>query len=97
MPNGAALYFQSVSLTGGGAVFGDGLFCAAGAIVRLGVQFNVGGQSAHPGSSGPKVSVTGAIATPGERYYQIWYRDSASFCTTSTFNLSNALRVSLRP
>jgi len=29
----------------------------------------------------------------GIRYYQIWYRDAAAFCTSNTFNLTNGLEV----
>lgn len=97
MQNGAALYFQGLSVAGSGAVFGDGLLCAGSGIVRLGIKMNVGGQSVYPGPSDPAVSASAAIATPGERYYQVWYRDAASFCTSATFNLSNALRVAWQP
>jgi hypothetical protein len=27
------------------------------------------------------------------RMYQVWYRNAAAFCTSSTFNLSNGYRV----
>jgi len=28
-----------------------------------------------------------------ERTYQVWYRNSASFCTSASFNLTNGVRV----
>lgn len=31
------------------------------------------------------------------RYYQGWYRNAAAFCTASTFNLTNGLRVQWIP
>jgi hypothetical protein len=27
------------------------------------------------------------------RYYQVWYRNSAPFCTTATFNLTNGYSI----
>jgi hypothetical protein len=41
--------------------------------------------------------VTGAIAAPGDRYYQVWYRNAAAFCGPDTFNLTNGLRVTWTP
>lgn len=35
----------------------------------------------------------GHVFTPGWRYYQVWYRNSASFCTGGTFNLSNGVAI----
>jgi hypothetical protein len=31
------------------------------------------------------------------RYYQAWYRDAATFCTTETFNLTNGIAVFWAP
>jgi hypothetical protein len=31
------------------------------------------------------------------RAYQLWYRDAASFCTASTFNLTNAVEIAWEP
>jgi|GEM_PF-5986206 len=50
MPDSAALYFQGTVMANGGAgsVFGDGLRCAGGTIVRLGIKLNVAGTSQFP-------------------------------------------------
>jgi hypothetical protein len=95
MPNSSALYFQGTAQqTGGaGAQFGDGLRCASGTIVRLGTKTNVFGSSQYPSGTDPSVSVKGLIAAPGVRTYQVWYRNAASFCTPSTFNLSNGWQI----
>jgi hypothetical protein len=37
------------------------------------------------------------VASPGLRTYQLWYRNAAVFCTTSTFNLTNGIEVSWVP
>jgi plastocyanin len=91
MPNSSALYFQGTSAqsAGAGAVFGDGLRCAAGSVLRLGTKTNVSGVSAYPTVGDLSVSVKGANAAGGTRVYQVWYRNAAAFCTTSTFNLTN--------
>jgi hypothetical protein len=99
MPDAAVLYFQSTSAIAGGAgtAFGDGLRCAGGAVTRLGTKTNVGGQSSYPNSGDAPVSVRGAVTSPGVRFYQAWYRNAASFCTPSTFNLTNGLKLLWMP
>ncbi len=96
MPDSSALYFQGTNQQAGGAgvVFGDGLRCAGGTVVRLKTVTNVAGASQYPQGGDPSVSVRGLVTTPGTRTYQIWYRNAAAFCTPSTFNLSNGVSVS---
>jgi hypothetical protein len=96
MPNSTCLYFQGTTQTaaGVGTAFGDGLRCASGTVVRLGTKTNVSGTSQYPVLGDLSISVKGGVSTPGStRTYQVWYRNAAVFCTTSTFNLSNALQV----
>jgi hypothetical protein len=99
MPNETALYFQGTLAANGGtgAVFGDGLRCAAGTVVRLGIQSNSGGASSYPGFGNPSVSSAGAVTSAGDRIYQVWYRNNASFCTPAPYNLTNGLRVAWAP
>lgn len=95
MPDSFALYFQGTSQQAGGAggVFGDGLRCAAGFVIRLGTKRNAAGLSQYPLAGDPAISVRGLVASPGARTYQVWYRNAAAFCTASTFNLTNGLSV----
>jgi hypothetical protein len=95
MPNAAALYFQGTAQSSGGlgSTFGDGLRCAAGTIVRLGTKTNAAGTSRYPETGDASISVRGLVTTPGTRTYQVWYRNSASFCTPATFNLSNGVQI----
>ncbi len=99
MPDSSALYFQGTAQqsAGAGAVFGDGLRCAAGSITRLGTKTNAGGASAFPTGGDQAVSVRGVVLGAGTREYQVWYRNAAAFCTVSTFNLTNGLQVSWAP
>jgi hypothetical protein len=96
MPNAACLYFQGT--TQQSSVFGDGLRCAGGALIRLGTEVNVAGASQYPGAGNPPVSVRGMVpAAGGVREYQCWYRNAAPFCTPNTFNLTNGLEISWQP
>jgi hypothetical protein len=93
---GGVLYFQGSGqqLGGAGLSFGDGLLCAGGAIVRLGVKINSGGASQFPEPGDPSLSVQGGVTTPGTvQNYQGWFRDSTPFCTPATFNLTNGVTV----
>jgi len=95
MPNSSALYFQGTTqLNGGlGSLFGDGLRCAGGSILRLGTKANASGGSQYPAAGDPSISVRGLVTSPGTRTYQVWYRNAAVFCVSETFNLTNGLNV----
>jgi len=101
MPDTASyLLFQGTATIGGGsgAVFGDGLRCAGGAVLRLTTRFAVNGAATYPEAGDAPVSVRGALPPAGgERTYQAWYRNAAAYCSPETFNLSNGLRVTWIP
>ena len=99
MANSSALYFQGTTQAGAGlgTVFGDGLRCAAGSVIRLGTKVNAAGQSTFPGAGDPSVSVRGAVPAGSTRTYQVWYRNAAAFCAAETFNLTNGLSVAWAP
>ena len=91
----SALFFSGTNqLNGGqGFVFGDGLMCAAGQIVRLEVAPTDGG--------GGNQTTIGIAATEGAvagetRYYQTWFRDPSGVCGNG-HGTSNALAVSWVP
>lgn len=93
------LFFQGTAQVNGGAgnVFGDGLRCAGGVTARLGLVTAASG-TASLGNGVPSIAGVGGVPLAGAiRYYQAWYRDSAAFCTVSTFNLSNGVRVQWLP
>jgi hypothetical protein len=95
MPNSTCLYFQGETRQNGGAgvVFGDGLRCVGGAILRLGAAMNSGGASQYPAAGQPSISVRGNVPSGATRTYQAWYRNAATFCSPATFNLSNGVEV----
>ncbi|MFT7671488.1 MAG: Tol biopolymer transport system component [Planctomycetota bacterium] len=90
------LYFQGESLLGGGTgvPFGDGVRCVGTNIKRLGVKIAVGGYAEFGTGSDTPISIQGAIGIlGGTHYYQAWYRDTAAYCTSSVFNVSNAIEI----
>lgn len=99
--NSPALYYQGTTRlnAGTGLVFGDGLRCVGGSIVRLATRVNTAGASGYGAPAGDvPVSVRGLIpAAGGTRTYQAWYRNAASFCTASTFNLTNGVEIVWSP
>jgi len=97
MSNSTCLYFQGTTQLAG-ALFGDGLRCAGGAVIRLGTKANSAGSSAYPAVGDLPISVKGAVPmSGGSRTYQAWYRNAAAFCTTSTFNLTNGVSIAWNP
>ncbi len=99
MPNSSALYFQGSGTLGGGngVAFGDGLRCAGGSVIRLGTKSNTAGGSQYPTGTDLSVSVRGLNTAGAFRVYQVWYRNAAAFCTTSTFNLTNGVSLTWAP
>lgn len=98
-PNSSVLFFQGTTQqsAGAGVVFGDGLRCAGGSVIRLRTKNAVANTASYPVGADPAVSVKGLVAAPGTRTYQSWYRNAAAFCTVSTFNLSNGLQITWSP
>ncbi len=33
----------------------------------------------------------GLVTAPGTRHYQVWYADTAAFCSSDTFNFTNGI------
>jgi hypothetical protein len=95
VPIGATgLFFQGTT-AGAGTAFGDGLLCAGGTIVRLAVKTAIGSPIVtYPAPGDAPLTVAGGLTVDGGlRTYQFWYRDSASYCTSAVFNLTNGLGI----
>jgi hypothetical protein len=99
MPANASCTFLQGTLTNTGVVFGDGVRCTAGTLIRLGTKTSVGGQASYPGTGDLPIAAKGLVPpTGGMRAYQAWYRDSSTiFCTSTTFNISSGLIVNWAP
>ncbi|MBL8860139.1 MAG: hypothetical protein JNL28_16635 [Planctomycetes bacterium] len=97
---GPGLFFQGDGQFGGGLglPFGDGLICAGGNILRLGVVFPTGTTASYPGGLTPNPIHIGGATTSGDvRHYQCWYRDAAVFCSSDTYNLTQGLTLTWGP
>jgi hypothetical protein len=79
---------------GDGVAFGDGLRCAGGGVVRLGVTDTDPSGGAAWG--GGLLAGTGFDAGDVLRF-QAWFRDPAGSPCGSGFNLSNGLQLTLQP
>jgi hypothetical protein len=99
MPSTAScLFFQTTGVTAAGSMFGDGLRCASGPPRRFPLKTSSGGAASYPGAGNLPISFVGQVPGAGSTlYYQAWYRDPASYCTSATYNLTNALKVIWAP
>jgi hypothetical protein len=96
LPTGtSALLFQSVQQEnfGEGTLFGDGLRCVGGATRRLRTAHAPGGLATWPVPGSPTLSVLGSALSGQLMNYQVWYRNTAAFCTPASFNLSQGLSI----
>jgi hypothetical protein len=97
LPNQPALLFVGENAVNGGAglPFGDGLRCAGGNVVRLGVDTP---DTQGDASWGPGLAATGGWSAGDTRRFQAWYRDpgAGSPCGAG-FNLSQGLEVTFTP
>ena len=78
-------------------MFGDGVRCADGSLIRLRTKQNVGGASQFPDSTDTLTLSARGGTPPGSAlvgYYQVYYRNSAgAFCPPETFNVSNGIII----
>ena len=78
-------------------VFGDGVRCTGGSLLRLRTKSNVGGASSFPDSVETiTLSQRGGVTIGSgvTRYYQTYYRNSAAaFCPPETFNVTNGMVI----
>ncbi|MBI5365388.1 MAG: VCBS repeat-containing protein [Planctomycetes bacterium] len=92
--NGLALFLAGEALEPP-VPFGDGLLCASGFLRRFGRQSAQGGLASFP-QPGTQTLGQASAASPGSgalRVYQTYFRSAAPFCTSATFNATNALVV----
>ena len=102
LPSGTTCKFLqgTVPAAGGfGIVFGDGLRCAAGSVIRMGTRVCLCGnrEFGHNIPGDPQVHIAGGISSPGTYYYQVWYRNAAVFCTPAVFNTTNGYSITWTP
>lgn len=86
------LFYQGASSTAG-AVFGDGVRCAGGTLVRLGVKTVSFGVARYPETGDAGVALRGLVPPGATRVYQGWYRDGAGVCGGTSTNFTNSYAV----
>jgi hypothetical protein len=97
LPNGFCALFQGTERSMPTA-FGDGVLCVGGTLVRLGSVRAQAGVASWPPAGTTPLAQLGAVAAPGVRLYQAWYRDGVpGFCTVASFNTTDSVRAVWRP
>lgn len=96
-PTGTCIFLKGDAENAGGAVFGDGVLCAGGTLIRLRVVALSAGAASFPDAT-ETVTLSARGATPvgsgALGTYAVYYRNSAvAFCPPATFNASNGYRV----
>lgn len=91
----STIFLKGDQLLAGGTVFGDGVRCVGGGLIRLGTKTNVGGSARYPESGNTPISVRGAtpVGSGLTGWYQTYYRNAANYCTSATFNVTSGVRV----
>ncbi|MDP6539957.1 MAG: L-type lectin-domain containing protein [Planctomycetota bacterium] len=96
LPGQPGLFFQGNNAINGGAgvVFGDGLRCSGGTVIRL--------QMVVPDASGGAqttvaIAAAGGVSAGDTRTYQYWYRDPSGSPCGAGFNLTNGYSVDWTP
>lgn len=91
----SAIFVKSDDFALRPALYGDGLLCLQGTLIRLATKVCVQGAAQFPEAGNASLSQRGQTP-PGSGligYYQAVYRNAAAFCTPSTFNATNGVRV----
>jgi hypothetical protein len=86
------LYFQGNNAINGGdgVLFGDGIRCAGGGVIRLQVRFADGSGSSQTSIN---IAATGGVAPGDIKRYQLWYRDPVTSPCGALFNLTNGVEI----
>ena len=102
LPSALCIFLQGDAALASGAVFGDGVRCVGGQLLRIGVKSAVGGTAGYPAAGDPSISARAAalgtpIAPGSARWYQTYYRDPvAAFCPDppgKTWNVTSGVIV----
>jgi len=89
-PNRQAVFFQGTTELTGGTLFGDGLRCVTGPVLRLELTTTDGAGAA---SSTIALAAAAGLVPGDARSYQFWYRDPVGSSCGQLFNTSNGFTV----
>ncbi len=99
-PIGVCIFLKGDSIAANGVVFGDGITCVAGTLIRLRAETLVAGSATFPDPAGPATITLSArggntVGSGQLASYTVFYRNAAAaFCPPATFNASNDWRIS---
>ena len=95
-----SIYLEgSIDLTSttGPVQFGDGIRCAGGSLIRMGLRNDTDNDSVTtlgPSSGDPQISVLGGVIAGNTYVYQTYYRNpNPAWCAPNTFNVTQAIRI----
>jgi hypothetical protein len=94
---GSCIFLKGNASTPTGIVFGDGVRCADGVLIRLRAVALVSGTASFPNSTETiTLSVRGGtpVGSGAVGYYTVYYRNAAAaFCPPATFNAANGYQI----
>jgi hypothetical protein len=104
-PNATTIFLQGTASIASGAVFGQGVRCTGGSLLRLYLKTASNGTATAPTGSDASVSARSSalgdsIVAGTPRFYNAYYRDSTVLggCpSTSTFNTTQGQSVTWVP
>ena len=96
-PTGNSIFLKGNVDDPNGLVFGDGVRCATGTLIRLRTVPLVGGTASFPDST-QTITLSARGGTPVGSgltgYYTVYYRNAAAlFCPPETFNSANGYQI----
>ena len=97
VPSSAAMLVQGSPFLQTGVVFGDGVSCLGGNLVRITTRPAFGGELHYPDPGDAPLSTFVGTAPGTTSGYQVVYRNAATFCTSATFNVSDTQPVIWAP
>jgi hypothetical protein len=102
LPSVLCVFLQGDAQNPNGVVFGDGVRCVAGRLLRLAAKHSVSDVASYPEPGDLSITARSAqlgqpISSGDVRYYQTYYRDpNLDFCPPpqgNSWNVSNAIAV----
>jgi hypothetical protein len=104
-PTASSILLQGTASLASGALFGQGVRCASGTLLRLYVHIAVGGMATFPSGADPTISARSAqlgfpIPANSDRYYAVYYRDPivlGGCAPGNTFNSTQSYQITWQP
>lgn len=94
VPDALTIFIQGDVFAPNQGLFGDGVRCLGGNLIRFGDQLASGGRASYPRTGQPAISVIGAATHGSTRWYQAIYRNAnVAWCSPATFNATNAIEI----